>query len=96
MRRAELEALVAEMSSHEANFKDIRRAKYAGNFRRDPSLKRFIPIHHIMFLDYKDKLDNILHHMNSRNHSKKQLQLLLAKANALDNQWDIELRQYFN
>ena len=83
------------MTEHESILKAMQRAKQAGNFRRDPSLKRFIPIHHVVFLDFKDKVHALLAHINSRNHSKKQLQLLFSRANKLNNLWTIELRHYF-
>ena len=96
MRRQDLEKLHAEMTEHESTLKALQRAKRIGNFNRDPSLKRFIPIHHVVFLDFKDKVQALLAHVNSRNHSKKQLQLLFSRAQTLDTLWTIELRHYFN
>lgn len=95
MRQTKLDMLVAEMDGHEFKFKDIRRAKYAGNFHRNPSLKRFVPMYHMTFLDFKDTLDTLVRSLNSRNHSKKKFQLLLSRANTLNRQWDVELRHYF-
>lgn len=96
MRRQDLERVRAEMTEHESILKALQRAKRSGNFRRDPSLKRFIPMHHVVFLDFKDKIQALLDHVNSRNHSKKQLQLLFSRAQTLDTMWTIELRHYFN
>lgn len=96
MRARDVDKVEAEMQTHESILRDIQRAKHAGNFRRDPSLKRFIPVHHVMFLDFKERVEMLSRNVNSRNHSKKKIQSILARAMALNSLWNIELRHYFN
>lgn len=90
-----IQSLETEMARHESVFKDIQRAKYSGNFRAHPGLKRFIPVHHVAFLDFKDAVEALATTVNSRNHTKKKLNSIIARAERLNAQWNIELRHYF-